>query len=530
MADDDDFSKTTPAEVVLIVEECKDSVTIAEWACRAIATFTKTAIVTRNREAMAQLLDEGICECLISIMHTHSAGSTVVATHGCQALCDLTKSDRELREFLGDLGACELCVFVLTMHIGRPDVTEPGSGAMINLCTDNIRNSLRLSEAGACDVLVQSGNFGFNLRHPQCAVVAANICDAISHLCEAANQTKLQESGACELIVALFKFHLENDKVCVPATKAFCGLASLTAENREILGRSGGCLLIVQAMRDSKNVQIIENCAESMLHMALSVNNTERLTQAGACVVLMKVLDTVLIDRTFGAEICCGGLMNMVTYGTSSKQNMQSMREAGLVELMGRVQISTRSSYRARDHASQLVAYVNSANGPADGIKRNISASSLSTPVSSPLPGAQYSSRAPSSANSSPSRARAQSNREGQKAHQQSPFFSSFSSFAEKGRRSLGNLSSSTMALNRDSPSNNSSSPLTTIFNNLFDSKNSNSDDNNTKSRDPPPTVKEEVQDAEDAISDRSNHYDDLMLPTTKTTDTDVVDDGIYEI
>lgn len=288
---------------------------------------------------MAQLLDEGICECLMSIMHTHSASSVVVSMHGCQALCDLTKSDRELREFLGDLGACELCVFVMEMHVGLPDITVPGSAAMINLCTDNIRNSHRLSEAGACDILVQSGNFGFNLRHPQCAAVAANICDAISHLCEAANQGKLQESGACELIVALFKFHLENEQVCEPATKAFCGLASLTAENREILGKAGGCLLIVQAMQESSNTLIIEHCAESMLHMALSVNNTERLTQAGACVVLMKVLDTVLLDRNFGAEICCGALMNMVTYGTSAKENIENMRDAGVLDLMARVQV-----------------------------------------------------------------------------------------------------------------------------------------------------------------------------------------------
>jgi hypothetical protein len=504
------------------VEECKDSVTIAEWACRAIASFTQTAVVTRNREAMAQLLDEGICECLISVMHSHSASSTIVAVYGCQALCDLTKSDRELREFLGDLGACELCVFVLTMHVGHPDVTEPCSGAMINLCIDNIRNSLRLSESGACEILVQAGNFGFNLRHPQCAVVAANICDAISHLCEAANQAKLQESGGCEFIVALLKFHLDNDNVCVPATKAFCGLASLTPENREVLGRAGGCLLIVQAMRESSNVQIIENCAEAMLHMALSVNNTERLTQAGACVVLMKVLDTVLIDRNFGAEICCGGLMNMVTYGTSSKENIQNMRDAGLVDLMGKVQISTRSSYRARDNAAQLITCVNATTMPGGGIKRNSSTSSLSTPVSSPMPGAHNSVRTPASANSSP---RGDSASEGKKT---SPFFTSFTSFAEKGRRSLGSLSGSTMAKgDTNSPSsrgNNNSSPFSTIFNNIFDSKSTNNEDIVDASL---LTVHEEGEGSVKPASHSQNN--DLMLPTTTTTDTDV-DDGIYEI
>lgn len=546
----DDFTKTTPAEVVLIVEECKESVTIAEWACKAIANFTNTAIKTRNREAMAQLLDEGICECLMSTMLTHCAESLIVATDGCHALCDLTQSDRELREFLGDLGACELCVFMLNMHIGRPEVTEGSSKAMINLCTENIKNSFRLSEAGACEVLVQAGNFGFNLRHPQCASVAANVCDAISHLCEAANQAKLADSGACDLVVSLFKFHLDNDIVCEPATKALCGLSSLTAENREVLGKSGGCLLIVQAMQQQLehneenrpfNIQIVENCAEAMMHMALSVSNTERFSQADGCTVLMKVLDKFLIERNFGAEICCGGLMNMITYGTSSKENIQCMRDANIVELMARVQISTRSSYRARDNASQLVTYVNATNTPLGALQppSAIRHSSLNAPSSSPMSSTSKTNIS-KSANSTP-RAGTASSFASDEQKSQSQFFASFSSFAEKGRRSLGNLSSGAISSNSNTKDGSNSSPLHTIFNSLFENK-INSNDRNTansqtseKDDDRRISPFDRRAQKESSKSDEvSSVRDDSLLArrTSDSTQDDLrdSDDKIYEI
>jgi hypothetical protein len=403
---------TSPAKVVEIVEDHKSSLSVAEWACKMIAGFTGNAIKTRNTEAMVQLLDDGICECLVTTMNTHSVNSAEVAITGCKALSDLSWTSRELREFLGEIGACECVIFVLSMHIGNPEVAEFGTSTVINLSKD-ISNSFRLAEAGACDIIVQTGNFGFNIRHPKAAIVAANVCHCIYNLCEARNQRKLSESGGCELVSALLKIHLEAYEVVVAASRAICGLASLTAEHREIIGRVGGCALIVQSLQIYKAnpapptppppqspsqqsrsnipppspdrssaslsslslsslnspatpsgpaqeslryLSIIENCCEAIMHLALSPNNTERLQQAGGCEALVKALDTHLLEREFGAEICCGAMVNLVTYGLSAPTNILRLRQAGAILLMQRVQSSSRASQRAREHAVLLTA------------------------------------------------------------------------------------------------------------------------------------------------------------------------------
>mmetsp|Transcript_7231 Transcript_7231/g.10759 ORF Transcript_7231/g.10759 Transcript_7231/m.10759 type:complete len:464 (+) Transcript_7231:64-1455(+) len=354
--DDLDFSATTPSEVVLIVEECKSSLSIAEWACKSISSFTSLAVKKRNAEAMAQLLDEGICECLVNTMNMHCASSSVVASCGCGALSDLAWTSRELREFLGEVGACECVVFALTMNVGDAEVAEYGTSTIINLCKDNISNSFRLAEAGACDVVVQTGNFGFNFNHPKCETIAANVCTSIYHLCEAANQPKLHDSGACELVAALLKFHVDKVEVALAATKAICGLSSLTADNREGLGRASSCALIIQAMtQHEKCLPIVENCCESIMHLALSPANTERLASAGACEAVVKALDKYLIDREFGSEICCGAMVNLISNGASAPGNIIRLRMAGAAELMQRVHSSTRASHRARENATHIV-------------------------------------------------------------------------------------------------------------------------------------------------------------------------------
>jgi hypothetical protein len=355
---------------------------------------------------MVQLLDDGICECLVTTMNTHSVNSPDVAITGCKALSDLSWTSRELREFLGEIGACECVIFVLSMYVGNPEVAEYGTSTVINLSKD-ISNSFRLAEAGACDIIVQTGNFGFNVRHPKAAIIAANVCHCVYNLCEARNQRKLSESGGCELVSALLKIHLETFEVVIAATRAICGLASLTAEHREIIGRVGGCALIVQSLQIYKTnpppptpppqspsrtnpppspnqssaslsslslsslnsatatgagheslryISIIENCCEAIMHLALSPNNTERLQQAGGCEALVKALDTHLLEREFGAEICCGAMVNLVTYGLSAPTNILRLRQAGAILLMQRVQSSSRASQRAREHAVLLTA------------------------------------------------------------------------------------------------------------------------------------------------------------------------------
>ncbi len=346
----------TPAEVVLILEECKSSLSVAEWACDAFAGFTAKAVQARNAEAMAQLLDEGICECLVSTMNQHCASSLEVAIKGCKALRDLSWTSRELREFLGEIGACECVVFALTMHIGDPEVSEYGSATLINLSKDNISNSYRQARAGACEILVQTGNFGFNLRHPKCTTVASNVCSAICNLCEAVNQPKLAESGACELVAALLKFHMETFEVVAAASRAICGLASLTSGNRDVMGKAGACRLIVNAMNEHKDaIGIIESCCEGIMHLALNSDNTKLFHICGGCEAIVKALDIHLMEREFGAEICVGGMLNLITYGTCAKDNAILLYKLGVVNILKRVQVSTHASQRARENSLQIL-------------------------------------------------------------------------------------------------------------------------------------------------------------------------------
>lgn len=339
-----------------MVEECKSSLSIAEWACNSFAKFTSEAVMKRNTEAMAKLLDDGICECLVSTMNTHVASSLEVAIKGCQALNDLSWTSRELREFLGELGACECVVFALTMHIGNPEVSEYGTSTIINLSKDNISNSFRLASCGACEVIVQTGNFGFNLRHPKCTIVAANVCNAIYNLCEAVNQPKLAECGACEFVSSLLKFHMETYDVAVAATRSICGLASLTVDNREVLGKVGACRLIVSAMNHHPEaLPILEHCCEAVMHLSLSPNNTKHLLAASACDAVYRALNIHLMEVEFGAEICCGAMLNLVTYGTAAKENCVQLYKLGAPLLMERVQVSTHASHRARENAQQLL-------------------------------------------------------------------------------------------------------------------------------------------------------------------------------
>jgi hypothetical protein len=359
------FSSTTPSEVVLTVDLCKNSISVAEWACKAIESFTNDAVKKRNAEAMARLLDEGICECLVGCMHTHCADSPVVASLGCRALSDLSWTSRELREYLGELGACECVVFALNMHVGDAEVAENGSEAIINLCKENITNTFRFAEADVCEVIVQTGNFGFNFGHPKCKVIATNVCKVIYHMCQASNQSKLAESGSIDLIASLLRFHMDSYTVTAAATSALCGLASLTTDNRESLGRAGACALVVQATAAHETaMDVKEHCCEAIMHLALCANNSEKLAQAGACETVVHALEHHLLERDFGAEICCGAMMNLITYGAAAPSNIIRLRIAGAGPLMLRVNTGIRASQRAIENAEQIAQNITASETP----------------------------------------------------------------------------------------------------------------------------------------------------------------------
>eukprot|EP00600_Ochromonadales_sp_CCMP1393_P013007 CAMPEP_0174997262 /NCGR_PEP_ID=MMETSP0005-20121125/851_1 /TAXON_ID=420556 /ORGANISM="Ochromonas sp., Strain CCMP1393" /LENGTH=533 /DNA_ID=CAMNT_0016251759 /DNA_START=68 /DNA_END=1668 /DNA_ORIENTATION=- len=260
-----------------------------------------------------------------------------------------------MKEFLGEIGACETVVYGVSLHIGDALVSEHGSNAIGLLGRDNNLNSYRLAEANTCDIITQVGNFGFNLRHDRCLRVAMNVCYAIVPLCEAVNSNRLIESGACGLVVELIKFHMKDDMFASAAVKCLCALSSLNLILREELGRVGACEYVLDLIPLHRTrPAILQDAVETIMHLSLNPNNTTVLGECGACEVLLESFRNTLVEFELGCEVCTGGMLNLATYGIAAKQNRFRLIDAGAVEELYAVQTSHSTSIRTRENIAKL--------------------------------------------------------------------------------------------------------------------------------------------------------------------------------
>lgn len=332
------------------------SLSVCEWGAKGFASIAGLAMTNQNAESLADFLDDGGCESLVQIMNKYAETSVIVAAYGCLTASILAWSLRELKEFLGEIGAGEIIVFATSMHIGDPLVSEFGTRAIGLLAKQNIANSYRLAQAGACDALAQAGNFGFNLRHAHAVDVAGNVCVAFSELAEAVNATRLMECGASALVVELTKYHHKHDEFARSAMRAICALASLNAQHREELGRCDVCPLVVKMLYVHVNISslLLEGC-EAIMHLSLSPNNANRLGASGGCEVVCHLLQNKLQEVDFGAEVCTGAMLNLALYGEDAHRNRLKLVQANVIDLLRKTQFSPRASYKARENVLTLL-------------------------------------------------------------------------------------------------------------------------------------------------------------------------------
>lgn len=332
------------------------SLAVCEWGARGFASIAGTAMTNQNAESLADFLDDGGCESLVQIMNKYAETSVVVAAYGCLTAAILAWSLRELKEFLGEIGAGEIIVFATSMHIGDAMVSEFGTSAIGLLAKQNIANSYRLAQAGACDALAQAGNFGFNLRHERASDVAANVCLAFSELAEAVNASRLMDCGASALVVELTKYHHKHEDVAKASMRAICALASLNAQHREELGRCDVCPYVVKMLylHGAVTHLCLEGC-EAIMHLSLSPTNANRLGAAGACEAVVHLLTQKLLEVDFGAEVCTGAMLNLSLYGEDAVQNRRRLVAAQVVDLLRKTQFSPRASYKARENIVTLL-------------------------------------------------------------------------------------------------------------------------------------------------------------------------------
>lgn len=356
-----EFERKRAYDVVISMEEKKYSKEICEWGMRGFASIASLAMTTQNAESMADFLDDGGCEALLNIMNKYGEDSIVIASLGCLTITVLAWSLRELKEFLGEIGACEVAVYVISVHIGDPEVSEYGSYAIGTLANNNIANSYRLSECEACDVLAQVGNFGFNLRHEKAVLVARNVCYAIAQLAEAVNAKKLMQCGASALVAHLTKLHLRNEEFAIAAVHCICALASLNPFHREELGKNNICKLIIEIINahHEKNISLVTEGCETIMHLSLSPNNSDKLSEHGGNELILSLFSKVMMEIDFGTEICTGCLLNFATYGVNAKRNRIKLVLNNAMELLKQAQFSHKASFKARENITTLLDSLN---------------------------------------------------------------------------------------------------------------------------------------------------------------------------
>ncbi len=365
-----EFERKRAYDIVTQIDREQFSVGTCEWAVRGYASIASHAMIQKNAESMADFLDDGGCESLVNIMTQYSEVSEKIAAYGCMAISILAWSLRELKEFLGEIGACEVVVFATSMHIGDPKVSEYGTNAIGQMAKQNISNSFRLAKAGACDILAQVGNFGFNLRHESCIAVATNVCYAFAHLSEAVNAKRLAECGSSGLVVALTKLHMKDKDFALAAVKALCALSSLNAFHREELGNCDGCKYVVEIIGLHDNVTLCLEGCEAIMHLSLSPNNADKIGASNGCEVVATALKGKLFEVDFGTEVCTGAMLNLATYGINAAENREKLVKCGSIDMLKRAQFSPKASYKARENIQALLDLLGAENVSSNAFGR----------------------------------------------------------------------------------------------------------------------------------------------------------------
>jgi hypothetical protein len=133
-------------------------------------------------------------------------------------------------------------------------------------------------------------------------------------------------------------------------------LASLSFPFREALSRSGACSLIIENLpRYDNKIEFVQEACEAMMHLSLNPSNSVIIGSIGGSELIVNYLDKILMEYPMGVDVCCGALLNLVTYGETAKKNKLKIMNADAVDHIRRALASTKASYRARETALQLL-------------------------------------------------------------------------------------------------------------------------------------------------------------------------------
>lgn len=282
----------------------------------------------------------GASEAVLPILSSHS-DSELVTRRVCQAIGSLAEFQSN-KKLLGDCGACEALVHVLSFHMAKVDfwtllqmkraaseqIALYGADAMYHLACGSgeveLNHRQKFISGGALQVLAKALNlYGEsscvtkaclraaviiaegtqnhaarlmgNLGMCSLAVDALHTFPANKHvvewgmrlvaylsICGSINVSWLAEAGACEAASMIILAHLDNAAVIGAGCDALCGLAMYETHATR-LGQTGSCEAVVAVLNThASDTDVAERACRAMANLARVKSNSNWLGPAGA--------------------------------------------------------------------------------------------------------------------------------------------------------------------------------------------------------------------------------------------------------
>ena len=341
-------------EVLEALSTFLNSLDVAENGLRAVCYLSrygqdKSTANETNNDTFGQIK---LPHMLVKTMQFHE-DSEKVSLYGCKAIMNLGSCEAN-NDMLGDAGACEVVVSVLTKFSGIGIVLKQGLWAMINLALDK-KNNARFTSSG-CAMVVQI------LRdYTQEPDIAAWACMTVQNLCiNKENQLELGSMEAVEMVVKTMEANLQDTMTIQFGLMAIEKLVQWN-ENSRRAGVGGACELVLRSLQMFHgNEMIIELCWKCMNRLCnQSIDNCYRFVDNNACVLLTSSLKKFshteeIVEQVLAAIGYLGGIpVPSASGGDSGVQYVRTiLGNSGACEAVTFI-LTTYTSDEAIKRASQ---------------------------------------------------------------------------------------------------------------------------------------------------------------------------------
>ena len=255
-----------------------------ELAANALSCLARIVFSDIERMPKACAL-AGLCDPVVKLLSRYM-GDALTVENGCRALESMAM-DEEVSERLGQGNACDVIPRALQSHLTKPAVVEQGLRLIALLSRQKV-NKQKFGTAGACDVVMR----GLTMHVLDEGVALAG-CDAAHKLAYGYNENigKLAYSQGCEALTRALISHPEKAGVSEMCFRCMLLLA-IDAEYRSRMGASGACEATILSLEcHFSNPFVLEHGL--LVHNTLIIgnaNNRNMLGKSGACDLVVKII------------------------------------------------------------------------------------------------------------------------------------------------------------------------------------------------------------------------------------------------